>query len=226
MSRFADILAAAEAGAGGSEALAARLPRPAGPAELAAVPDDRYLSLMSLRVFRAGIKHSVVDARWPAFEEVFAGFAPGAVRAMSDEDLEALMNDARLIRHWGKIRATRDNAASMCLLAEEKGGFGRYLADWPADDTVGLWRDIASRFSQMGGNSAPVFLRMAGKDTFILTPDVVRALNRFAGIDGTPRNRRDHARVQEIFNAWSAETGRPLSALSLILAAAAGERRL
>ncbi len=222
MSPFAEILAAAEANAGGPENLAARLPRPASPAELAAVADDRYLSLMSLRVFRAGIKHSVVDAKWPAFEQVFAGFAPGAVRAMSDEDLESLMGDARLIRHWGKIKATRENAASMCLLADEKGGFGRYLADWPADDVVGLWEDIAKRFSQMGGNSAPVFLRMAGKDTFILTPDVVRALNRFTVIDGTPRNKRDRGRVQEIFNAWSGETGRKLSALSLILAAAAG----
>ncbi len=226
MSRFADILAAAERSAGGPGALAARLPHPAGRDALIAVPDDRYLSLMSRRIFRAGIRHSVVDARWPAFEEVFAGFAPGAVRAMRDEDLESLMGDGRLIRHWGKIRATRDNAAAMCRLAEEKGGFGRYLADWPAHDVVGLWADIARRFSQMGGNSAPVFLRMAGKDTFILTPDVVRALNRFAGIAGTPRNRRDRARVQEVFNVWSAETGRPLSALSLILAAAAGDDRL
>ncbi len=37
-----------------------------------------------------------------------------------------------------------------------------------------------------------------------------------------PRGKRDRDRAQEVFNAWTAETGRPLSALSLILAAATG----
>lgn len=221
MSRFAEILAAAEARPGGPDGLARRLPSPASAAELASVADDRYLSAMSLRVFRAGIKHAVVDARWPAFEDAFHGFEPGAVRAMSDEDLEALMGDARLIRHWGKIKATRENAAAMGRLAEEIGGLGRYLADWPGEDIVGLWQDIAKRFKQMGGSSAPVFLRMVGKDTFILTPDVIRSLNRYGAIEGTPKGKRDRARTQEVFNAWAAETGRPLSALSLILAIAA-----
>ena len=132
------------------------------------------------------------------------------------------MGDARLIRHWAKIKATRDNAAAMSLLSEETDGFGRYLADWPGENIVGLWDDIAKRFKQMGGSSAPVFLRMAGKDTFILTPDVMLTLNRFCGIEGSPKGKRDRARVQDVFNAWVQETGRPLSALSLILAAAVG----
>ena len=58
---------------------------------------------MSRRIFQAGLKHSMVDAKWPAFEEVFFGFEPRRVRAMSDEALEALLGDARLIRHWGKL---------------------------------------------------------------------------------------------------------------------------
>jgi hypothetical protein len=33
-------------------------------------------STMALRVFRAGLKHSLVDAKWPAFEEVFFKFDP------------------------------------------------------------------------------------------------------------------------------------------------------
>ena len=44
--------------------------------ELRAVADDHYLSLMALRIFRAGLKHSVVDAKWPAFEDAFFGFYP------------------------------------------------------------------------------------------------------------------------------------------------------
>lgn len=217
MTPFADILAAA----GGAGAVAGRLPKVKSPDELRAIPDDRYLSLMSLRVFRAGIKHSVVDAKWPAFEEVFLGFEPGAVRAMSDEALEALMGDERIIRHWGKIRATRDNAAAMCALADEFGGTGAYLADWPGDDVVGLWDDISRRFKQMGGRSAPTFLRMAGRDTFILTPDVARALVRWGAVDAEPKGKRDRLRTQDAVNAWAGESGRPLAEISMILALSA-----
>jgi len=59
----------------GAAALEARLTQPRSPVELKALTDDRYLSQMSLRIFRAGLKHSLVDAKWPAFEEVFEGFA-------------------------------------------------------------------------------------------------------------------------------------------------------
>ena len=223
MTPFAEILAQAEARAGGAEALAGRMPDVSPPEALRRITDDRYLSLMSRRVFRAGIRHAVVDDRWPAFEEVFRGFEPGAVRAMSDEELEGLMKDERLIRHWGKIRATRDNAAAMERVAEEFGCFGDWLADWPAGDIVGLWAELAARFRQMGGNSAPRFLRMAGKDSFVLTPDVVRGLNRAGAWEGKPSGKRARAAVQQAFNAWAEESGRPLSHISVTLAIAGSE---
>ena len=87
--------------------------------------DDRYLSLMSLRIFRAGLKHSLVDARWPAFEEVFKGFEPARVVAMPDEELEALLGDQRLIRHWGKLKSVRANAARDDAARQRGGGHGR-----------------------------------------------------------------------------------------------------
>ena len=55
MAPFRPILEAAQARAGGAAALEARLPRPKTPAELRALGDDRYLSLMSLRIFRVGL---------------------------------------------------------------------------------------------------------------------------------------------------------------------------
>src|SRR5205085_5250872 len=146
------------------------------PGELQAMPDHRYLSEMSRRIFRAGLKHSLVDAKWPAFEEVFQAFEPRRVRAMSDEALEALLGNARLIRHWGKLKSVRDNAAAMLDVAGEHGSFAAWLAGWPSDDIVGLWEALAKRFSQMGGNSGPSFLRMVGKDTFVLTNSVIAAL--------------------------------------------------
>jgi 3-methyladenine DNA glycosylase Tag len=213
---FAPILDAARTRVGAT-ALEARLPQPKSPQQLADTPDDRYLSQMSLRIFRAGLKHSVVDAKWPAFEEVFHGFDPRRVRAMSDEAMEKLLGDARLIRHWGKLKSVRDNAAAMLEIAGEHKSFGAWLAGWPGEDIVGLWEALAKRFSQMGGNSGPSFLRMVGKDTFILSPSVMAGLKHWAGM-APPKNRGDRAAAQAVFNGWAAETGRPLSQLSLILA--------
>jgi 3-methyladenine DNA glycosylase Tag len=219
---FAPIIEAARTRLGAA-ALEARLPQPRSAAELKAVPDDRYLSQMSLRIFRAGLKHSLVDAKWPAFEEVFQAFEPRRVRAMSDEALESLLGDVRLIRHWGKLKSVRDNAAAMIGIAEEHGSFGAWLGDWPESEIVELWETLAKRFSQMGGNSGPTFLRMVGKDTFILTPSVVAGLKRWGAADAVPKNRKDRAAVQSAFNVWATETGRPLCQLSLILAASTEE---
>jgi 3-methyladenine DNA glycosylase Tag len=202
----------------GEAELTRRLPQPKSAAALRAVPDDRYLSQMSLRIFRAGLKHSVVDAKWSGFEAVFFGFAPRRVAALSDEAMEKLMGDDRLIRHWGKLKSVRANASAMLALAGEKGGMGAWLADWPANDVVGLWDEIGKRFEQMGGNSAPMFLRMVGKDTFVLSDSVVKALQRWGVTEGPPKGKKDRARVQAQFNAWAEETGLPLSQLSMTLA--------
>ena len=217
MISFAKIQRAAEQRLGKVE-LARRLPKAKSAASLRKVTDDRYLSLMSLRVFRAGLRHDMVDAKWPAFEKAFRGFELRKVRAMSDEQVEALMGDRRLIRHLGKLKSVHANAAAMIDLAAERGSFGTYLADWPGDRIVQLWEDLAKRFHQLGGNSGPYFLRMAGKDTFVLTYSVVQALQHWRAFSGEPKGKKDRARVGEIFNAWAAETGLPLAHLSVTLA--------
>ncbi|HZT51615.1 MAG TPA: DNA-3-methyladenine glycosylase I [Stellaceae bacterium] len=203
----------------GEAGLKARMPVVKAPATLRKVPDDRYFSQMSLRIFQAGLSHDMVAAKWPAFEEAFHGFDPRRVRAMSDEAVEDLMKDARLIRHLGKLRAVHANAASLMILAADKGGMGRYLADWPVEEITLLWADLAKRFAQMGGNSAPRFLRMVGKDTFVLTPAVVKALDHWGAFKGEPKSKADRAAVQAVFNGWAKETGLPLAHLSMTLAA-------
>ena len=202
---------------GSVDALEARLPRAKSPAELLAVGDDRYLSLISLRIFRAGLKHSLVDAKWPAFEEVFFGFDPEKVVLMGGERLENLMQDARLIRHLGKLKSVPRNAQFVLDIAREYGSFGALLADWPSSDIVGLWKLLAKRGNQLGGMSAPRFLRMAGKDTFVLSDDVVAALKAQEIVDKTPTSLKDLALVQTAFNTWQEQSGRPLCHISMML---------
>lgn len=203
---------------GSAKALEAMLPQPRSDAELRALSDDRYLSLISLRIFRAGLKHSLVDAKWPAFEEVFFGFDPEKVVLMGAERLENLMQDARLIRHLGKLKSVPRNAQFILDVRREKGSFGALIADWPVSDIVGLWKYLAKHGSQLGGLSAPRFLRMVGKDTFVPTDDMVAALKAQDVIDKAPTSLKDLAAVQAAFNQWQAESGRPLCQLSVMLA--------
>ena len=218
MVSFTEVIAKAEQRLGKSN-LTERLPKVKSAQELTAMPNDRYLSLMCLRIFRAGLKHSMVDAKWPAFEDVFLKFEPRRVRMMSDEDLEACLGNKQLIRHWGKLKSVRENAIAMVgLIDSGPGGFGGYLANWPGDEIVELWFDIANRFSQMGGNSGPYFLRMAGKDTFMLTPHVIKALAEWGVYSGSGKGKGERRKVQTVLNAWAAESALPLAHISMILA--------
>ncbi|HEY5717608.1 MAG TPA: DNA-3-methyladenine glycosylase I, partial [Motiliproteus sp.] len=144
----------------------ARLPLVRTAEELLALGDDRYLSEICRRVFRAGLKHALVDAKWPAFEQAFFGFDPQRLVLMSDEQLEGQMQNKALIRHWGKLKAVRHNAIMVERLAENHGSFARLLAEWPSDDIVGLWALLKKEGAHLGGHSGPAFLRQVGKDTF------------------------------------------------------------
>lgn len=203
---------------GSAAALEAHLPVPASAQQLRALGADRYLSMLALRVFRAGLKHSLVDAKWPTFEQVFFGFDPEKVVLMGAEHLERLMQDTRIIRHLGKLKSVPRNAQLILDIAHEHGSFGNFIANWPVTDIVGLWQYLAKHGSQLGGLSAPRFLRMVGKDTFIPTTDVVAALNAQHIIDKVPGSQRDRATVQAVFNQWHQESGRPLCQLSAMLA--------
>jgi 3-methyladenine DNA glycosylase Tag len=203
---------------GSVQALEARLPTPKTPDQLRAISADRYLSTLALRVFRAGLKHSLVDAKWPAFEEVFFRFDPEKVVLMGADHLERLMQDTRIIRHLGKLKSVPRNAQLILDVEQEHGSFGNFIADWPVQDITGLWQYIARHGNQMGGLSAPRFLRMIGKDTFIPTWDVVAALNAQDIVDRVPSSKRDQKIVQEVFNQWQAESGRPMCQLSAMLA--------
>jgi 3-methyladenine DNA glycosylase Tag len=203
---------------GSAAALEERLPQPRTAAELRSISDDRYLSTLSLRVFRAGLKHSVVDAKWPAFEEVFFGFDPEKVVLIGAERLENMMQDTRLIRHLGKLKSVPRNAQLVLDVEKEKGSFAALIADWPVTDIVGLWRYLAKHGNQLGGLSAPRFLRMVGKDTFIPTDDMVAALKAQGVISKAPTSQKDLALVQSAFNQWHEQSGRPLCQLSMMLA--------
>jgi len=186
-------------------------------AELRAIPAAEYFSAMSFRIFSTGLNQTMVRNKWPAFEEAFHGFEPSRVAFMTEDDIAGLMENTAIIRHLGKIHATHHNAIALVEIAKEHGSIGDFIADWPVDNIIALWDELKTRFKQLGGNSGPYFLRMMGKDGFILTADVVEALNRLKIASGKLTSKTDRATVQAAFNDWHEETGLPHAHLSRIL---------
>jgi len=217
MISFAEIEAQAAESAGGIDALRARMPALKSADELRSTPADRYFSEMSFRIFAAGLNTAMVKGKWPAFETAFLGFVPQKVAFMNEDDVAGLMANDAIIRHLGKIRATVHNAAALIEVEKQEGSFGNYIASWPDSDLIGLYADITARFKQLGGNSGPYFLRMMGRDGFILTPDVVRALTKIGVGEGKFTSKKDRAAVQAAFDRWHQESGRPYAHISRTL---------
>ena len=185
-------------------------------AELKAQSDAFYLSTMTRRIFQAGLKHSVINAKWPAFERALNGFNPMACAMMSDNKLDELMTNRELIRHIGKMQAIRINAALVLEKAREHGSFGAYIAAWPNQNIVGLWAELKKQGAQLGGMSGARFLRLAGRDTFLLTDDVVAVLKAQGVVTKAPTSQKDLAAVQAVFNDWHAQSGLPYCQISPI----------
>jgi len=187
--------------------------------QLEAPTNAQYLSLIGLRIFRAGLKHSVVDAKWPHFENVFKGFNPAYVASLSDEALEQHMMQPGLIKHWGKMKALRTNATWLLQLEREQGGFGQYIANWPVTDIVLLWLEMKKKGAQLGGRSASAVLRMAGKDTFMLSEDVMVQMRALGVVTKVTDNtaKRDLLAIQAAFNEWHRQSGYPMAHLSRML---------
>jgi 3-methyladenine DNA glycosylase Tag len=224
MSDFAKIRARAAKRKGGHGVLVSLLGPAPDNALLANVTDDRILSTMAERVFSAGFVWSVIEQKWPGFEEAFLGFEPKRLLFQPDDFWYDLASDKRIVRNPQKIRSVKENAAFVERMSKEHGSFGKFLSRWPKDDQIGLTAYLGKHGSRLGGNTGQYFLRWVGWDAFIISRDFVAAL-RDSGLDiaESPNSKRDLARIQEQMNAWAEETGLPYIHLSRILAMSIGE---
>ena len=218
MRSFDEIFAIAAERKGGPDALEALLSTPLPDAELAAIPDDRWLSMITRCLFQAGFNWKVIEAKWDGFETAFDGFDPVRVAAYHDEDMDRLLADTGIVRNGAKIAAAIDNARFVQEIAAEHGSMSRFVAGWPVTGHVGLLQVIAKRGARMGSATGQRMLRFMGRDAFVLSQDVTARLIAEGVVDKAPSSKRDMAAVQEAFNAWMAQSGRGLTQISQVLA--------
>jgi DNA-3-methyladenine glycosylase I len=75
--------------------------------------ESAMFEALTLGVFEVGLSWSVVFGKRDAFRVAFRGFDVTKVAAMTDRDVDRLVQDASIIRNRAKIQATIDNARAM-----------------------------------------------------------------------------------------------------------------
>lgn len=191
---------------------------------LTAKKDAQFLAGMAKAVFSSGFSWEVIEKKWPGFEAAFDNFEPKKVAAYDDDKIDALLKDTRIVRNGAKIMATIENARFVAATARQHGSFGKFLANWPVTDQVGLMDYLKKNASRLGGATCQYFLRFEGWDAFILSGDVVKALIREGVVSKEPTSKKDLAAVQAAFNTWRTQSGRPVREISRILALSVGPR--
>jgi DNA-3-methyladenine glycosylase I len=93
--------------------------------------DDRHLfEMLMLEGAQAGLSWSTVLNKRDGYARAFAHFDPTTVAAFDDARLEALLDDAGIVRNRLKIRAARTNAIAFLAIRDERGSFDAYLWDF------------------------------------------------------------------------------------------------
>lgn len=111
--------------------------------------DQALFELLCLEMYQAGLSWSTVLHKRQAFRQAFYQYDVQAVAQMTDSDLDSLLGNADLIRHRGKLYATRTNARAFLVIQERFGSFATYLWAFvehrPICQSVTAYRDLPSK---------------------------------------------------------------------------------
>jgi DNA-3-methyladenine glycosylase I len=153
---------------------------------------------LTLGVFETGLSWSIVFGKRDAFREAFHGFNVARVAAMTDQDVDRLLQNPSIIRNRAKIKATLDNAratmsASPSLPALAKFYEGprkdvpRSIDDIPSSTPLAqaLAKLKAQGYRFVGPTSVYAFMQNVG-----MVNDHVQGCFRATGHDQPPAGTR------------------------------------
>ena len=121
-----------------------------------------YLDVMSKSVFQSGLSWKVVESKWPSTREALRQFDPKVVATLTDDELDELTQDTRVIRSRRKLNAVVHNARRMLELEQEHGSFQKYLRFH--GDFENALKDIKKQFKYLGDAGTFHFLWVVGED--------------------------------------------------------------
>ncbi len=89
-----------------------------------------------LETFQAGLSWIMVWRKRDAFADVFHAFDPVAMANFTEEDVDRLCQDARIIRNRAKIRGAIKNARAYLHMQEEGLDFSSYFCGWTQGEVL------------------------------------------------------------------------------------------
>ena len=107
------------------------------------VHDDRtWFEMLCLEAAQAGLSWETILKRREGYRRAFHGFDVEKVAAMTDADIQRLMQDTGIIRNRLKITSTISNARAFLAIVAECGSFDHYIWQFVAGKTlVNHWRN-------------------------------------------------------------------------------------
>ncbi len=108
------------------------------------VHDDRKLfEFMILDAFQAGLSWKTILHRREGFRAAFDNFDSAKIAEYTEEKIQQLIQDTRIIRNQLKIRSTVTNAMAFLKVQEEFVTFNKYIWQFTADTTIyNKWSDL------------------------------------------------------------------------------------
>jgi len=92
------------------------------------VHDDRLLfEFLILEGFQAGLSWKTILYKRENFRKAFDQFDPQIIAGYSEDKIQALLQDAGIIRNQLKVRAAVQNAIAFLDVQREYGSFDRYI---------------------------------------------------------------------------------------------------
>lgn len=89
--------------------------------------DQKLFEMLILEGAQAGLSWETVLKKRDSYRRLFHRFDPHKVAAMTDDELESLLQNPEIIRNRLKVYAARTNARVFLKIQQEFGSFDRYI---------------------------------------------------------------------------------------------------
>ncbi|HKX87374.1 MAG TPA: DNA-3-methyladenine glycosylase I [Flavobacterium sp.] len=110
--------------------------------------DETIFEFLVLETFQAGLSWYTILAKRENFRKAFDNFDYKKIATYNEAKIEALKEDAGIIRNGLKIKATVTNAQAFIKVQEEFGTFSKYIWDFvdgkPIDNNPKTLKEVAA----------------------------------------------------------------------------------
>lgn len=178
-------------------------------------PDSFFYKGLVKTIHVSGFKVAILRDRWEDIKKAFSNYDINKVSQYTDEDLERMMNNPKIIRNKRKLEACIKNAKIMKEISDKHGSFGEYL-NQSKDNPQELEEDLKDKFHFLGDVLVLDYLRGIGVDSIKPDTHVVRIMHRLNLVDSEEVTSDTINQVRTVADQINQLTGEKLSVIDAV----------